>query len=122
MTEYFDESVAYLEDEDFSGKKLNVKTGKPVIIILQGSFCGYCKQMKPAFQSMAKKMKGKVVCATIQIDGNPSEKKLAAKIKDLMPVDYQGVPMVVAYKGGNFTKEYKGDRSEQSLLEFANSL
>jgi hypothetical protein len=32
------------------------------------------------------------------------------------------VPTVVAFKGGNFYKEYKGDRSEQSLIEFAESL
>ncbi len=117
---YFDETIAYLEDEDFtSDGKLKLKPGKPVVIMIQGDFCGYCKQMKPAFQGMAKKMRGKVMCATIQIDGDESEKKLAKRLSKILPVDYKGVPMVVSFNGGNFGKEYKGDRGEASLVEFA---
>ncbi len=123
---YFDETIAYLEDEDFTPDgKLKLKPGKPVVIMIQGDFCGYCKQMKPAFQGMAKKTRGKVMCATIQTDGDESEKKLAKRISAILPKDskgvsiYKGVPMVVAFKGGNFAKEYKGDRGEQSLVEFA---
>jgi thiol-disulfide isomerase/thioredoxin len=121
MSKYFYD-IAYLEDEDFdSSGKLLMKSKKPVVVILQGLFCGYCTKMKPAFQSLAEKMKNKVTCATIQIDGNESEKKLGKRLDKIMG-KFKGVPTVVAFKGGNFYKEYKGDRSEQSLIEFAESL
>lgn len=120
------EDVAYFEDEDFDGDgNLLISFPKPVVIFMQGDFCGYCKQMKPAYQLFAKKMKSKIIPATICIDGTPSEQKLAARFKNFLAkknVDYKGVPMVLAYKNGKFLKVYSGDRSERSLIEFARDL
>nr|QBK85272.1 MAG: thioredoxin [Iridovirus LCIVAC01] len=98
-----------------------MKSKKPVVVILQGAFCGYCKTMHPNFQSFADKMKNKVTCATVQIDGNESEKRLGKRLDKIMG-KFLGVPTVIAFKGGSFYREYKGDRSEQSLIEFGNNL
>lgn len=49
------EHVGYLEISDFdkNGNVL-VGQGKPVVVMGQGSFCGYCKQASPAYEKAAK--------------------------------------------------------------------
>ena len=50
------ENVWYLEDTDFvqGALKPYVGKGKPVVVMAQGSYCGYCQTAKPAFQSLSK--------------------------------------------------------------------
>src|SRR5271155_2089923 len=118
--QYFDDkSVVYLENDDFDDKgNLIVDTGgKPAAVLLQGIFCGYCTQMKPEYHKFAKELGDKVFMATIQIDGNPSEKELAKRLNTFVH-DYKGVPVVIGYdKHGKFVKSYDGDRTAVALAE-----
>ena len=117
----FDESVIYLESEDFSDDgKLKVLKDKPVVILLGGNFCGFCKAVKPIFQTFSTKVQN-VYPACILIDGSPSERQLNQKMGKWLS-DYKGVPTVIAYKNGKYLKTYDGPRTEQGLLEFAKGL
>lgn len=116
------ENVAYLEENDISqsGLKSHVCQGKPVLLLIQGNFCGYCTKAKPAFEQLAKSTNG-IVCATIVIDGSPSEKKAATLVGK-----WQTSPGVPAYLGfnsqGQFVKAHQGGRDVASLKNFASSL
>lgn len=114
------EDVAYLEDGDISSDgKLRVSdNGKPVVIMLQGDFCGYCKTFKGDYQDAAKKLKGKANMATIVID---KEKKLGKELNNYIP-GFKGVPTVVVFKGGKYWKTYTGPRKSADLVEFVNNL
>ena len=119
---YFDDgSVAYLEREDFDGQGrfiVPVKQNK-MIVMLQGNFCGYCTQAKPAYANFARNNPN-VLVATIQIDGNQNEQVLGKLITGSLP-DYQGVPHYIAFKNGKYIKTHTGGRDERSLQYFANS-
>jgi thiol-disulfide isomerase/thioredoxin len=117
----FDESVIYLEEEDFTKDgKLKVLQDKPVVIMLGGNFCSFCKIAKPELQSFAKKM-DKVYPACILIDGSKSEKKLGQKMGKWVP-NFKGVPMFVAYKNGKYHSTHNGDRTAVALIEFSKKL
>lgn len=117
----FTESVKYLENEDLSPDgKLMFDPNKPVIIMIMGSFCGWCKKAQPEFQKFADSA-NHVFSACILIDGNPSEKKLGQRLSSFIP-NYQGVPMFVAFKNGKFYKEHTGQRTAKALVEFSMSL
>ncbi len=117
------EGVAYLESEDVSntGVAPYVGKGKPVIVLVQGNFCGYCTQAKPAFQEFSRKNRG-VVTATILIDGTETEKQAAEIVKSWNPGS-GGVPAYIGFdKTGKLSKVHTGGRDVKSLEEFSMTL
>ena len=122
--EDFTRPIAYLEDFDFDneGTLINdeVPKDKPVVIMLQASWCPHCTVAKPAFQDFANKNKDTVFCATIQADGErESEKQLGKKINTLKE-NFRGFPdYLLYYKGVNTNKEIRG-RSVEDLKNFSN--
>lgn len=114
--------VPYLEGIDINDDgslKPHVGNGKPVIVFVQGLFCGYCTQAKPDFQSFCKNPN--VVGATVQIDGGPSEKDANAKLKKVNTS--KGVPAYLGFgKQGEFKGVHTGGRDASSLSAFAASL
>lgn len=123
---YLNKPVAYLQDFDFDqfGKLINQKISKnkPVIIMIQANFCGYCTQAKPSFQDFANRNSDKVFCATIQGDGTEEgEKELSKRLKKIDP-NFQGFPSYIAYKKGEFIKAHEKGRDYESLVEFMKTL
>jgi thiol-disulfide isomerase/thioredoxin len=123
---YLNLPVVYLQDQDFdnNGNLVNpelLKTKKPVMIMIQGNFCGYCTQAKPAFQKFAEENKGKVICATIQGDGKESgEKELSNRVSKIHP-NFRGYPGYVLYKNGKLYKVHDGGRGVKDLEKFLQS-
>lgn len=114
---YFNKPVYYLVDTDFDNKgnliNKNIPLDKPVVIMIQANFCGYCTVAKPAFQEFAHKYQNKVFCATIQGDGTEKgEPELSNKIKTIDP-QFRGFPGYVLYRNGKYVKS--GDA--RSLVE-----
>lgn len=124
MNEFDDGLIAFLENEDFDDQgRLKINTGeKPTSILVQGSFCGYCTQMKPEYHKFAKALGDKVFMATILIDGNESEKQLNKRLHTFIP-NYEGVPIVLGYnKDGKYVKTHDGERTAKALASFAQTL
>lgn len=115
--------VIYLEDSDFNADnslQIAVGNGKPTVVMVQGAFCGYCTKAKPDFQQLASL--NNLTCATIQIDGGPTEKKAAERVKVLYPA-YKGVPCFLGFdKNGKFVKVHEGGRDATSIGVFGQSL
>lgn len=115
--------IPYLEIEDVNpdgSLKPHVGQGKPVLLMIQGDFCGYCTDAKPAFQELAQKARG-VVLATVQIDAGPKDK---AANQALKTVNTQpGVPAFLGFdSSGRFVGAHKGDRTGPALSAFAAQL
>jgi thiol-disulfide isomerase/thioredoxin len=115
---YLNDPVVYLQESDFdeNGNLINpnIPKDKPVVIMIQAVFCGYCTEAKPAFQKYADNNKGKIFCATIQGDGKEKgEKELSSKLKLIKP-GFRGYPDYVKYKGG---KRVPGEITGRTLKD-----
>ena len=118
-----DKNVAYLEDPDVgkNGKIINTDVPKdiPVVIMIQATWCGHCKNALPAFQEFANATVGKVFCATIQIDGErPSEVALGKRLKIIDP-SFSGFPHFSLFVAGNYVEKMINGRTVKDLREFA---
>jgi thiol-disulfide isomerase/thioredoxin len=116
---FLNKPVAYLQNDDFDKKgnliNSSIPKNKPVIIMIQANFCGYCTKSKPDFQNFADKNSGKYFFATIQGDGTqPGEKELGERLEIIHP-KFRGFPSYVGYKNGKFIKVHEGGRDEKSL-------
>ncbi len=115
----FEDNVVFLEDQDMSADgTFTVETEMPIMILAQGTYCGYCRKMKPAYGEAAALLKGKVLFATIHADSeNPSERELGMRLSKLNEIN--GYPAVFLAKSGRIAKKYEGNRTTQDLVQFA---
>lgn len=110
--------VAYLENDDFTDDgKLKINSEYPVMILLQGDYCGYCTQFKPEFLKAVKVLKDKVDIATIQLDGEGSESVLGKRASKFIP-NFKGVPMVVFFVNGKYYSTFNGERTADALVKY----
>lgn len=118
-------NIPYLEDEDLTddgsivaGAMIKLKN-RPVLVMIQGNFCGWCTVAKPELQKLANEVG--FACATIQIDGTESEKKAAAKANKAFPSP--GVPTFLVYdRNGKFVKAHDGERKADALKATMSSI
>jgi thiol-disulfide isomerase/thioredoxin len=122
---YFNDPVMYLDNDDFDSEgNLNVKeidtTKKPLFIMIQANFCGFCTMAKPHFQQFANENKDKAYFATIQGDEAHPEKMesikmLMSRLDKIYP-NFFGFPSyMVIYK--NKKLNYENDRTKKALEE-----
>lgn len=111
--------VSYLERSDFTDQGVLTNpslTKKPVLIMLQAGFCGYCHQAKPAFQKFAEE--GLITCSTLQPDGDrQSEKALQPIVEKIYP-GFRGYPSYLLIKPDGSKIPHNGGRGADELREF----
>lgn len=114
--------IPYLEGSDIlpdGSLKPSVGKGRPVVVMLQGNFCGYCTQAKPVFQAIAKNPIFAV--ATVQTDGGEGDRSAAAILGKFNSSG--GVPAFLGFdKTGKFKVQHQGNRDPESLIQFGKSL
>ena len=119
----FNNNVIYLEDDDIdelgtiSDYIITLSGGKPILLMIQGSFCGWTQKAKPAFQEHANITNQGIQHATILIDGNESEKALGKRIKKFIK-DYNGVPTFVLFVNGRYISTHTGPRTVDGFNTF----
>jgi thiol-disulfide isomerase/thioredoxin len=91
---------------------------KPVLVLIHSEGCGHCTAMKPSWDSVSRALQnaGLVDALALERSQNPQEIEMAGAVT--------GFPDVRLYPEGfpskNYIK-YSGDRSEDSLMQFAYS-
>lgn len=132
MQEFQNGNVIYLEDLDVQNGRLvsneiNPATGTPyfsgiTLVMIQGSYCGHCTNLKPIFQQLADEVTGQLPIhfATIQVDGvEPTEQAWKGPLlAQLIGHELQGVPHIMRFYDGYALDEYSGDRSLESLYQY----
>ena len=117
------ENIAYLEVDDFNPDgsiKSYVNNGKPIVLMVQANFCGYCKQASPALAQFAKESPD-ILVATIVTDGEQSEKQAARFVK-IWDADHKGVPAYFGFSpNGKFMIQHRGGRDVGSIKNFTES-
>jgi thiol-disulfide isomerase/thioredoxin len=113
-------NVIFLEESDFKNNVLH-HDGKPArgkwLVMVQGSYCGFCTKSKPSFVNLANKYKD-VTFATIQIDGTDPEKALGKRLPKITGQNISGVPTYLLFENGKFSAMMSGGRGENELIEF----
>jgi thiol-disulfide isomerase/thioredoxin len=113
-------NIPYLEEADLTEEGhlqpslMKALGNKPVLLMVQGNFCGWCTIAKPEFQKLCDQPDFK--CLTIQIDDGKSGDKAAQKVNKVHAS--RGVPTFLIFgKDGKFSNAHDGERKADSLLE-----
>ena len=118
----FMENVTYLEGSDINqdgSLKSHVLTGKPIIVMVQGKFCGYCTRAKPDFVKFSRNPH--CSCMTVEIDGGEGDKAAAQALSAVNKSG--GVPVFLGFsKDGKYVKVCDGPRTPDSWASFAKTL
>lgn len=109
--------IAYLEKSDFSesGDLLGSFNNKPAFIMIQGSYCHACNQVKPIFQQLANE--GIVQCLTIQLDGERQSEKDIGNMIDAIYPSLVGIPAFIMYSNKQRIP-YQGGRNFEEMKQF----
>jgi thiol-disulfide isomerase/thioredoxin len=115
-------NIPYVEGNDVNDDgslKSHVGKGLPVLIMVQGNFCGYCTKAKPDFQKLENN--GEFMVATVQIDGGDTDKMANNKLSKV--ISSKGVPAYACFnKNGKFVKMHNGGRDAESLKKSMKNL
>ena len=125
MTHFKGTGMIHLDINDFD---LNTNTlmynKQPVkgkwICMVQGNFCGFCTQAKPAFLEAKNKCNTAFFC-TIQIDGTNEAQVLGKQLSTITNIPMGGVPGFILFKDGKPVKKFEGERTSKALIEFINT-
>ena len=94
---------------------LNDIKGKKVVVLLYTDTCGYCKQMKPAWDKASEKAPDKMVAVNCTDSENLDVQALLKK------TDTSSFPRIVVMDNGKIVSDYEGPRKEDDLLQFVHS-
>jgi len=119
---YFNDSgIVFLESKDFNddGSFKYNQQGKPMLIMIFGTFCGHCKDTAPVFAQLFNQHRKDLLCTAIQVDGGSNEEAAAKLLRDTVVPQLSGIPVFLLYKDQQFKGMYNGPRDVQSLSKFA---
>jgi len=114
----FNDKVIFLDDNDFNadGRLKYSQYNKPMLVMVGGNFCKYCKQLVPVLNSLSSNNKDLIV-AVIKVDGSASEQKLGERLGQSLKI--AGLPSFLLFRDGSYKKMHSGGSTENALKQFA---
>ncbi len=93
-----------VSDADFDITVLGAS--KPVLLDFWAPWCGPCKQIAPALESLSQKFGDKIIIAKMNVDENPHT-----------PSKYgvRGIPMLLIFKNGDVVSTKVGSLPEAQI-------
>lgn len=95
-----------VSDATFDAEVL--KSSEPVLVDFFAEWCGPCKAMAPALDTVAKELQGKVKVVKIDVDQNPS---VTTKYRIM------AMPTLILFKGGQVAAQHTGAMVQKAQLE-----
>jgi len=99
-----EEAVKATSDVGFSRDV--IKTNKIVLVDFYADWCGPCRKLSPAIESLAKKYAGKIEFYKLNVDQCP---KVSGEY------NINAIPAIKIFKGGKVVSESVGGVSEASI-------
>lgn len=93
---------------DATFEKEVLKASEPVLVDFYATWCGPCKAMAPALDTVAKEMAGKVKVVKIDVDQNPNV---------TTEFGVQAMPTLMLFKDGKIAAQHVGALVQKTKLE-----
>ncbi len=102
--------ILHISDSSFQTQVL--KADLPVLVDYWAEWCGPCRQIAPALESIAEEYQGRLIVAKLNIDNNPQT-----------PQKYgvRGIPTLMLFKQGEVCATTIGTLPKARLCEFIDS-
>jgi thioredoxin 1 len=97
--------IQHLDKQNFD---TTLKNNSVVLVDFYADWCGPCKALHPALESVAKKFDGQAVISKINVDKNP---ELSAQFK------VRSIPALFYFKDGQLVGQQVGMQSEKELSD-----
>ncbi|MEO5366494.1 MAG: thioredoxin TrxA [Magnetococcus sp. WYHC-3] len=104
------ESIIQTSDSQFEQDVL--KSELPVLVDFWAEWCGPCKQVAPALESMAEDYKGRMKVVKLNIDHNPNTPG---------KFGVRGIPTLMLFKGGRIEATKIGALPKTKLYEWVDA-
>ena len=98
--------VLEVNEENFPELVLAKSKDIPVMVDFWAEWCAPCKMLTPVLEEVARKYKGKILLAKLDVDQNPS---LTAQF------GIQSIPAVKIFSGGKVVSEFIGARPREEV-------
>lgn len=110
------EHVTDVTDETFEQIVIEGSKERPVVVDLWAAWCGPCRTLGPMLEKVAAERAGAFTLAKIDVDANGVGNAL------LQAVRSQGIPTVVAFRGGEPVSMFIGAYPEDEINRFVDSI
>lgn len=97
--------IQYLDKKNFD---TTLQNNSVVLVDFYADWCGPCKALHPALESMAKKFDGQAVISKINVDKNP---ELSAQF------GVRSIPALYYFKDGKLVGQQVGMQTEKALSD-----
>ena len=93
---------------DSNFEEVVLKSAQPVLVDFWAEWCGPCKMLTPALESVANKLDGKVKIVKVDVEESPD---LAQRF------GIMSVPTMILFKKGQQAAAFSGYMPEQMLMQ-----
>jgi thioredoxin 1 len=104
-------NVLILSDAEFATEVLNAS--QPVLVYFWAAWCGPCRLMSPAIESIAADYGNRLKVIKMEVDPNPDT---------VSKYQVEGVPALRLFQGGEVVQSSEGALTKQKLTEMLNQV
>jgi len=98
------------------GSLLEDVKNKKVLVLFYNNNCGHCKQLKPIWDKAEAKMSDKMVAIDVTDASDNAIKAITSKF------NINSYPTMLVLDNGEVTATYDGERKEEALISYVQSM
>lgn len=102
--------VLHIQDASILSKTL-IKERLPLMVMFYAPWCGFCKRLKPEYETAAVELKGHSILAAMDV--NKPENAIVRQHFNIT-----GFPTLLYFENGHLKHKYDGENNKESIISF----